>query len=92
MKNHKLMDYRDYTAIVLTFLSSVSSIIMLIMIIQHVYLISSGKTTNECIRKKYAQHVFDKGCSGNWKRACLLNDTKGGDSSKEVELSIISPS
>ncbi len=49
--------------------TAIISLTMLFMVIYQSYFISTGKTTNECLRKKYYVDIYDEGCAKNWVRA-----------------------
>jgi hypothetical protein len=61
--------YQDYINISIIAIAGVTVISMFVMIVQQIYLISVGVTTNESIRRKYPTHVFDEGCCKNWSNA-----------------------
>jgi hypothetical protein len=61
-------DYRDIIFVVIIFIAAIFSITMLFMVFYQSYFISTGKTTNECLRKKYKVNIFDEGCVKNWSR------------------------
>lgn len=70
---NKTYEYRDVIDIVVIAISIIFGITMLVMVIQHVYLISTGKTTNEFIRNRYNDKIFSQGCCNNWKNALYGN-------------------
>lgn len=49
-------------------------VFLIVMIGQHTFLISSNRTTNEDIRRKYDYTVYNKGCLNNWKEVCCTKD------------------
>jgi len=56
--------------------SSVFAFCLSILVFYQTYYISSGKTTNESLRKKdYA--IWDEGCLENWKKTFNLYDEDG---------------
>jgi hypothetical protein len=70
---NKTNEYRDAINIVVIAISVIFGITMFVMVIQHIYLISTGKTTNEYIRNRYNEKIFSQGCSKNWKNALYGN-------------------
>ena len=55
---NKTYEYRDVIDIVVIAISIIFGITMFVMVIQNIYLISTGKTTNEFIRNRYNEKIF----------------------------------
>ena len=91
----KLKDW-DYKEIITFIIGAIAIIIFfvsIVMIIQQIYLISNGMTTNECIRRKYSPTLFDEGCIQNWKNIFHCRNNSYSEKSKvEVLISNCPPS
>jgi hypothetical protein len=61
--------------IFLIMFTAIISLTMLFMVIYQSYFISTGKTTNECLRKKYNVDIYDQGCAKNWVRTFKQSKT-----------------
>lgn len=51
---------------IILFFAVISGALLTYFLGYHIYLISTNATTNESIRNKYDNKVFDKGCLKNW--------------------------
>lgn len=78
------MNYRDIIEMIIGIIAVMFAISMLGFLFQQIYLISKGMTTNECLRKKYNNTLFDEGCCRNWNRTCLFSEDKDEQDYKEV--------
>ncbi len=87
----KAYEYKDIITIVVVAISIIFAIALLGMIMQQIYLISFGKTTNEFIRNKYDDKIFDEGCSNNWKRTFLCGKKQEAEEEKEKEKEDLDP-
>ena len=79
-------DYTQIISIIIAALALIFGICMVVMIFQQIYLISCGLTTNEYIRKKYEDNLFNDGYCNNWRRIfhCGVNKIENSNTERPL--------
>lgn len=60
----------DFFGMVIIIYSSIFFSAILLFLLFHVYLILTNQTTNEFIRGRQNNKMFDEGCKNNWNEVC----------------------